>query len=374
MQLLIPCSPQQLQQLQHQPYAYVSGKLPAWIWGTWAVAVQQRPQRLAAIILRTALPLLQGLQQSIHAGLEYANHPAAGTSSSSSSGNEAEVGRSIAAAAIATELQRCVLRAVLVVWDMDRKQALLSGGQLTSLLGSDELASTVLQQLVAAAAMFRCDEQQQQQQGFDGGVPAYHKSLLHLLPRGKAYVGAAGAAAAVNAGVRAANAAGEALRRDYRVPVLLELVAAAAPLMPQIIAARVNNATVRACPVAGLGAAEWVPLAVELQLLLAAEYEHQQGLADEKLHTHTRNVLVGVNHMLLALLWMVAKLQQQQQQGASRLQQLLQGPEPPLLLALAAPLQLLPSKSCAAGPGEQLFALQAALEAATCSIPPGEHL
>jgi hypothetical protein len=381
MQLLVPCSSQQ-QQLQQQqqlrehwqqgqgqlPFDYASERLLKWLWGMWAALVRYRPQVLAPIIQRKALPLLQRLQQSLDSALGAASNAAGSSSSSSQAGM-------LSAAGAAVEVQRCVLQAVNALLDLDKANALPAGCQLAPLISSDELVLTMLQQLVAAAAMLhRHMLYRQQQQGSDGAVPAYHESLLHLLPGGDAYIGAAGAAAATACGVLAA-ASGDPEHEGGFVDVLLGLISNAAPLMPAVLQGV-------GCAYAALAAGECVPLAVELQLLLAAEHEHQKQVrADEDMCNQTLVVLASVNRLLLLQLWMVATVQQlqqqqqQQQMSFSRLQQLLQGPEPPLLLALAAPLQHLPSDTCPASlPGQQLFALQAAFHAARCNTNPGEHL
>jgi hypothetical protein len=133
---------------------------------------------------------------------------------------------------------------------------------------------------------------------------------------------------------------------------------------------------------------------VELQLLVAAHSSRRQRLQDDVVDAQM--LVLGTHGLLLgqvkATCFLQRHLQRQRQQQeleviasdleqqcTSRLQQLLQGPEPPLLLALAAPLQQLPSETCPAAAaaaadicrGELMFALRAAADAAGFSTDPG---
>jgi hypothetical protein len=159
------------------------------------------------------------------------------------------------------------------------------------------------------------------------------------------------------------------------VRTLGDIVNVAVSLVPHTMTAAAAASWVQQLDDAAslLAIGECVPLAVELQLLVAAECEHWQQQANPTGHRNLFcEMLHRTNFMLLTLLDSCYSVQHQQ--GVSRLQQLLQGPEPPLLLALAAPLQHLPSETCPGDvPGEQLLALKAAESAAKRIAAPGRR-
>jgi hypothetical protein len=387
---------QQQQQQVSGEFLFVVSCLWWRLWTTWQPVVLLSTGQVAPVLLRTALPALEfGTQCMQHAA--HQQHATAAHEASSSSSSV----RSTLLVSAGVLLHQSVLAALMEMM-YDPKVTVSQDPACKADYGNmhDALVeAAALHQVVAACSLMRqqlyddaqpsAEQQQGQQRGSDAAagdssssssrrcaaasIAAFHEPLLPLLPGGQAFVEAV---------LTVTGDAASCARPNTQLQLLYTSLVSA--LLLCIISTRRSCllAVGRRLPPGPVPVGVYLQLMLERQLLAAALFQQwqqlqsqqqQQPKAEDRLRNHSmlKGQLKKGNSMLLEL----TKLTQG---GASCLTQLLSGPDAMLPRALAVPLHVegfwegAVQQDVSSSPGEQLYALQAVLEA-TGAGAPGEQ-
>jgi hypothetical protein len=400
--LALPTTPQQQQQaqqqLEHWENTGIILCMQCQSWMSWIRALSSHTASIAPLILRYAYPLLQQLQRCLAESLTAAE-----------GGGSITCSKNVCDAAL--ELQGYILEAVARV-RTDCTLTVEDLQELIQLIQSEVLFAAAAQHMTGACAALRKHAQQQQQQQQLGrtqqqrqqqqprlgwqqqqpvcSIPAHHEQLLHLLPgNAQAFIAAVlkcyttPTHSPPTAGTAAAAAAAAACDKLLRTICVTARLLEAYSLAHSVLC-RNAVAAGRQPPAVLVSAADRLALAVELQQLLAVLYLQQQqqqqppqqGAQQPPEITNIERSVRDVNDLLQRLLHEIADLQQRPDSMQRLLLRSSAGGNalPPLLAALAAPLQLgLSSSSSSSSAGEQVMALRAALDICGCRLAPGEH-
>jgi hypothetical protein len=398
----------QRQQQQQVSGEFLFGVSCLWwrLWATWQPVVLLSTGQVAPVLLRTALPALefgtQCMQHAAHQPHATAAHKASSSSSSSSSS-----ARSIMLVSAGVLLHQSVLAALMeMMYDPkatvsqdpackadygNMHDALVEAAALHQVIA----ACSVMRQLLHGDAQPSAEQQQGQQRGSDAAagdsssssrrraaasIAAFHEPLLPLLPGGQALAEAV---------LTATGDAAASCAQPVAQLQLLYMSLVSALLLCIIVTRRsCLSPGSRRLPPAPMPVGVYLQLLLERQLLAAvlfqqwqqqqqqSQQQQQQPKAEEMLRNHSmfKGQLKMGNSMLLEL----TKLTAATQVGAGVLTHLLSGPDAVLPRALAVPLHVegfwegAVQQEISSCPGEQLYALQAALEA-TGTGAPGEQ-